>query len=52
MLAVIAGQALGGLVVDIVAPIHGETVTAATVAGVALTFVAVAVSARADQGAR
>jgi transporter family-2 protein len=51
MLAVIAGQALGGLVVDIVAPIRGETVTAATVAGVALTFVAVLVSARDDQGA-
>lgn len=52
MLAVIAGQAAGGLAVDLVAPIHGETVTAATVAGVALTFVAVAISARGDQGAR
>jgi transporter family-2 protein len=52
MLAVIAGQALGGLAVDLVAPVRGETVTAATVAGVALTFVAVLVSARGDQGAR
>jgi bacterial/archaeal transporter family-2 protein len=52
MLAVIAGQAAGGLVVDLVAPIHGETVTAATVGGVALTFAAVLVSARGDQGAR
>lgn len=52
MLAVIAGQAFGGLVVDLIAPVHGETVTAATVAGVALTFVAVLVSARDDQGAR
>jgi bacterial/archaeal transporter family-2 protein len=52
MLAVIAGQALGGLAVDLVAPVRGESVTAATVAGVALTFVAVLVSARGDQGAR
>ena len=52
MLAVIAGQAVGGLAVDLVAPIHGEHVTAATVAGVLLTFVAVGVTARAGQGAR
>jgi len=52
MLAVIAGQAFGGLVVDLIAPVDGETVTAATVAGVVLTFVAVLVSARDDQGAR
>ena len=52
MLAVIAGQAVGGLVVDLIAPVRGETVTAATVAGVALTFVAVLVSARGDQGER
>jgi transporter family-2 protein len=52
MLAVIAGQACGGLIVDLIAPVHGETVTAATFAGVALTFVAVLVSARDDQGAR
>jgi hypothetical protein len=32
--------------------VRGGTVTAATVAGVALTFVAVLVSARDDQGAR
>jgi bacterial/archaeal transporter family-2 protein len=52
MLAVIAGQALGGLAVDLAAPVPGETVTAATVAVVALTFVAVLVSARDDQGSR
>jgi bacterial/archaeal transporter family-2 protein len=52
MLAVIAGQAAGGLAVDLVAPVRGQTVTAATVAGVALTFVAVVVSARDDQGSR
>ena len=52
MLAVIAGQAFGGLAVDLVAPVRGESVTVATVAGVALTFVAVLVSARGDQGAR
>jgi bacterial/archaeal transporter family-2 protein len=52
MLAVIAGQAAGGLAIDLVAPVRGETVTAATVAGVALTFAAVLVSARDDQGSR
>jgi transporter family-2 protein len=52
MLAVIAGQAVGGLAIDLVAPVGGETVTAATVAGVALTFAAVLVSARDDQGSR
>jgi len=52
MLAVIAGQAFGGLAVDLIAPVRGESVTAATVVGVALTLVAVLVSARGDQGAR
>jgi bacterial/archaeal transporter family-2 protein len=52
MLAVIAGQALGGLAVDLIAPVRGESVTAATVVGVALTFLAVLVSARDDQGSR
>jgi transporter family-2 protein len=52
MLAVIAGQAAGGLIVDLVAPVHGETVTAATVVGVGLTFVAVLVTARDRQAAR
>lgn len=46
ILAAIAGQAVGGLVIDLIAPIHGEHVTAGTVAGVALTFVAVAVISR------
>jgi bacterial/archaeal transporter family-2 protein len=52
MVAVIAGQTAGGLAVDLVAPVHGETVTAATVAGVALTFVAVLISSRERQAAR
>ena len=52
MLAVIAGQALGGLAVDLIAPVRGESVTAATVAGVALTFAAVLVSTRDGQGSR
>jgi uncharacterized membrane protein YdcZ (DUF606 family) len=52
MLAVIAGQAAGGLAIGLVAPVRGETVTVAAVAGVALTFAAVLVSARDDQGSR
>lgn len=52
IVAAIAGQALGGLAVDLVAPIHGERVTAATVAGVALTFAAVAVISREGQAPR
>jgi len=52
MLAVIAGQTAGGLAVDLVAPIHGERVTAGTVAGVALTFVAVLVISRERQAPR
>jgi hypothetical protein len=46
MLAVIAGQAAGGLAIDLVAPVRGEAVTILTVVGVALTFVAVLVSSR------
>lgn len=52
MLAVIAGQTFGGLIVDLIAPVDGETVTTATFVGVALTFVAVLVSSRDNQGAR
>jgi bacterial/archaeal transporter family-2 protein len=46
MLALTAGQAIGGLALDLVAPAHGETVTAGTVAGVALACTAVLVSGR------
>jgi transporter family-2 protein len=45
-LAMVAGQTAGALVVDLVAPVRGEPVTAATVTGVVLTMVAVAVSGR------
>jgi bacterial/archaeal transporter family-2 protein len=46
MLAVTAGQAAGGLAVDLAAPAHGRAVTAVTVIGVALAFAAVLVTAR------
>jgi bacterial/archaeal transporter family-2 protein len=46
MLALTAGQAIGGLLLDLIAPAHGETVTAGTVAGVALACAAVLVSGR------
>jgi bacterial/archaeal transporter family-2 protein len=44
ILALTAGQAIGGLALDLIAPIHGETVTARTVIGVALACAAVLVS--------
>jgi len=47
-LAMVAGQMAGALVVDLIAPAPGEAVTAATVAGVVLTMVAVAISGRAQ----
>jgi transporter family-2 protein len=46
MLVVVAGQTLGALAIDLVAPAPGQTVNAATLAGVVLTLVAVAVSRR------
>ncbi len=46
-LAVIAGQLVGALLLDLLVPVHGETVELLTVVGVALTLVAVAVSGRA-----
>jgi transporter family-2 protein len=46
MLALTAGQAIGGLALDLIAPARGETVTAGTVAGVALACAAVLVSGR------
>lgn len=45
-LAMVAGQTTGALIVDLVAPVAGEPVTVATVIGVVLTMVAVAVSGR------
>jgi bacterial/archaeal transporter family-2 protein len=44
ILALTAGQAVGGLALDLIAPAHGETVTAGTVVGVALACAAVVVS--------
>jgi transporter family-2 protein len=46
-LAVIAGQLLGALVLDLAAPVHGQGLDVLTVVGVALTLVAVGVSGRA-----
>jgi transporter family-2 protein len=46
MLAITAGQTVGALLLDLVAPARGESVTAGTVAGVALALAAVAVSGR------
>jgi transporter family-2 protein len=46
MLALTAGQTAGGLVLDLVAPVRGATVTAGTVVGVALAFAAVFVAGR------
>jgi transporter family-2 protein len=46
-LAVIAGQLVGALLLDLLLPVHGAGVGLLTVLGVALTLVAVAVSGRA-----
>jgi len=46
VLAVVAGQSVGGLAIDLVAPVPGEAVRAGTVVGVALAIAAVAVSGR------
>ena len=46
ILALTAGQAIGGLALDLVAPARGETVTVGTVVGVALACAAVLVSGR------
>ena len=45
-LATVAGQTSGALIIDLVAPAPGESVTAATVLGVVLTMAAVAISGR------
>ena len=52
VLAVVAGQSLGGLVIDVIAPVPGEAVRVGTVVGVALTIAAVAVSGRGTPAAR
>ncbi|HKE78138.1 MAG TPA: DMT family transporter [Solirubrobacteraceae bacterium] len=44
ILALTAGQTLGGLALDLIAPARGEHVTAGTIVGVALAFTAVFVS--------
>ena len=51
-LATVAGQTAGALIVDLVAPAPGESVTAATVLGVVLTMAAVAVSGRGRPSSR
>jgi uncharacterized membrane protein YdcZ (DUF606 family) len=44
ILALTAGQTLGGLALDLIAPARREHVTAGTILGVALAFAAVFVS--------
>jgi transporter family-2 protein len=46
ILVAVAGQTLGALAIDLVAPVPGETVGVATVTGVVLTLIAVAISGR------
>ena len=48
-LAVIAGQLVGALLLDLLSPVHDAAVDALTVVGVVLTFVAVQVSGRAGK---
>ena len=45
-LSIVAGQLVGALLLDLLAPVADAAVSVTTVAGVALTFVAVAVSGR------
>lgn len=45
-IAITAGQTAGALLIDLVAPVQGEGVTAETVVGVVLAFAAVALTAR------
>lgn len=44
LLALVAGQSVGALIVDSVAPVSGEAVTARTVVTIALTLLAVVIS--------
>jgi transporter family-2 protein len=50
-LATVAGQLVGAIVLDLVAPAKGHGVAAATVVGALLTFVAVGISGRASRSA-
>lgn len=52
VLAVVAGQSVGGLAIDLAAPVEGEGVRTWTVVGVALTIAAVAVSGRGAPASR
>lgn len=47
-LAMVSGQLLGGLLLDLLLPLHAERVGVLTVLGVALTLLAVVVSGRED----
>jgi uncharacterized membrane protein YdcZ (DUF606 family) len=51
MLVSVAGQSAGALVIDLLAPVRGESVGVATVVGLVLTVVAVFVSGRARERA-
>lgn len=51
-LGVVAGQAAGGLLIDVVEPTHGRAVTVQTVLSVVLTVAAVAVAGMAGSRAR
>jgi transporter family-2 protein len=51
MLVSVAGQSAGALVIDLLAPVRGETVALTTVLGLVLTVVAVFVSGRARERA-
>jgi len=48
-LGMVAGQTLGGLVLDLIAPVPGEHVTLYTLAGVVLVLAAVVISGRGRQ---
>jgi transporter family-2 protein len=50
-LATVAGQLVGAIVLDLVAPAQGHGVAPATVVGALLTFVAVGISGRAPRSA-
>lgn len=49
MLLIVAGQSVGALVLDLIAPPEGESVAASTLISLALVFVAVTISGRSRQ---
>ncbi|WP_249124266.1 DMT family transporter [Saccharopolyspora erythraea] len=51
-MGMIAGQLLGALLLDLLAPVPGQTVPMSTVAGVGLTLVAVCIAALPDRAVR